>query len=113
MLNQSDRMGSTNGIDKKGRGKGLLAAALSAMMPEVESLTREGRERQKCCTRSARDVNREGNASMPRLEMEREREMEIVGGVEDEGIGSGSANGHLLAHFGQVYWRRVVGEESS
>lgn len=33
-----DEMGSTNGMDKKGRGKGLFAAVFSAMILDVQYL---------------------------------------------------------------------------
>ena len=59
--------GGTHGIDKKGRGKGLLDDVVSDMMFSVEYLTEKPREGWNVEKGRARKMRRGANASMPRL----------------------------------------------
>jgi hypothetical protein len=40
---QSDEMGSTNGMDRKGRGKGFLTGVSSAMILNIQYSMKESR----------------------------------------------------------------------
>jgi len=58
--------GGTHGIDKKGRGKGLLDDVVSDMMFSVEYLTEKPREGWNVEKGRARKMRRGANASMPK-----------------------------------------------
>jgi hypothetical protein len=55
-------MGSTNGMDRKGRGKGLSAGVFSAMVLDVQYWMEGSRDRKECLNRNSQDAD----AMMPR-----------------------------------------------
>ena len=98
--------GGTHGIDKKGRGKGLLDGVVSDMMFSVEYLTEnppEGWNVEKEVLKRCFEVQ------MQACQDCRWRWLSLWSGRR--GINWKAGKVHLLAHFGYVYWPRATCKE--